>query len=117
MKSGSGFPNPGLSAKRDIAKAFGIKGDARIELKACCASWKAKAWWRRAPAASASWGVAAGRGVAGAGAGCGTAISKPLEEGVDEGPRILVIRRRAIRPWARGPILARLSGRSGRLRL
>ena len=26
--------NPGLSAKRDIAKAFGIKGDARIELKA-----------------------------------------------------------------------------------
>lgn len=25
--------NPGLSAKRDIAKAFGIKGDARIELK------------------------------------------------------------------------------------
>jgi hypothetical protein len=25
--------NPGLSAKRDIAKAFGIKGDGRIELK------------------------------------------------------------------------------------
>lgn len=25
--------NPGLSAKRDIAKAFGIKGDQRIELK------------------------------------------------------------------------------------
>ena len=25
--------NPGLSAKRDIAKAFGIKGDARIDLK------------------------------------------------------------------------------------
>jgi len=25
--------NPGLAAKRDIAKAFGIKGDARIELK------------------------------------------------------------------------------------
>ena len=25
--------NPGLSAKRDIAKAFGVKGDARIDLK------------------------------------------------------------------------------------
>ena len=25
--------NPGLMAKRDIAKAFGIKGDAKIELK------------------------------------------------------------------------------------
>ena len=25
--------NPTLSAKRDIAKAFGIKGDARIDLK------------------------------------------------------------------------------------
>ena len=25
--------NPGLSAKRDIAKAFNIKGDARIDLK------------------------------------------------------------------------------------
>ena len=25
--------NPGLSAKRDIAKAFGITGDARIDLK------------------------------------------------------------------------------------
>ena len=25
--------NPGMSAKRDIAKAFGIKGDARIDLK------------------------------------------------------------------------------------
>lgn len=25
--------NPGLSAKRDIAKAFGIKGAGRIELK------------------------------------------------------------------------------------
>ena len=25
--------NPGLSAKRDIAKAFGIKGAARIDLK------------------------------------------------------------------------------------
>ena len=25
--------NPGLMAKRDIAKAFGIKGDGKIELK------------------------------------------------------------------------------------
>ena len=25
--------NPGLVAKRDIAKAFGVKGDARIDLK------------------------------------------------------------------------------------
>ena len=25
--------NPGLVAKRDIAKAFGIKGDAKIDLK------------------------------------------------------------------------------------
>ena len=34
--------NPGLSAKRDIAKAFGIKGDARIDLKRLLAELEAE---------------------------------------------------------------------------
>ena len=33
MKRRAVIPNPTLTSKRDIAKAFGIKGAARIDLK------------------------------------------------------------------------------------
>ena len=85
--------NPTLSAKRDIAKAFGIKGDARIDLKRLLRELeeegvvekKARAY--REPGALPPVAVLE---VIGPDAD-GDLMARPLEEGVDTSFRILIV--------------------------
>lgn len=108
--------NPGLSAKRDIAKAFGIKGDARIDLKRLLKELEAEGSVARKP-----------QHVRDAGAlppvsvllvlpadGNGDLFARPLEDtgapGPEDTPRILIMPQKGDPALAAGmKILARLT--------
>ena len=85
--------NPTLSAKRDIAKAFGIKGDARIDLKRLLRELEEegvvekKARTYREPGALPPVAVLEVL----APDADGDLFARPLEEGVDTSPRILIV--------------------------
>jgi len=85
--------NPGLSAKRDIAKAFGIKGDGRIELKALLREMEGEGvvekTMRRFREAGTLPPVAVLQVLPPDSAG--DLYAQPLEEGVDDTLRILII--------------------------
>ena len=104
--------NPTLSAKRDIASAFGIKGDARIDLKRILRELeddgvvekKARAW--REPGALPPVAVLEVL----APDPQGDLFARPLEEGVDTAPRILILPQKGDPALGAGNrILARLT--------
>ena len=104
--------NPGLSAKRDIAKAFGIKGDARIDLKRLLRELEAEGvvakTARRFHEVGTLPPVAVLRVLAPDGAGDLYAVA--LEEGVDDSLRILIIPKAGDPALGEGDrILARLA--------
>ncbi len=104
--------NPGLSAKRDIAKAFGIKGDGRIELKRLLRELEGEGvvekTMRRFHEKGALPPVAVLQ-VLPPDAG-GDLYARPLEEGVDDTPRILIIPKKGDPALGGGDkILARLA--------
>lgn len=104
--------NPTLASKRDIAKAFGIKGDARIDLKRILRALEeeglvekqAKAY--RDPGALPPVAVLEVIGPD----RDGDLMAKPLEEGVDHTPLILVVPQKGDPALGAGNrILARLT--------
>jgi ribonuclease R len=104
--------NPALSAKRDIAKAFGIKGDGRIELKALLRELEAEGVLqktaRRFREAGTLPPVAVLQVLAPDAAG--DLYATPLEEGIEDAPRILIIPKKGDPALGAGDrILARLS--------
>ncbi len=104
--------NPGLAAKRDIAKAFGIKGDARIELKALLRELEGEGVVEKSSRRFREPGVLPPVAVLQVlpPDAAGDLYAKPLEEGVDEGPRILVIPKKGDPALGAGDrILARLA--------
>jgi ribonuclease R len=104
--------NPGLSAKRDIAKAFGIKGDGRIELKRLLRELEGEGVVEKSARRFREAGVlppVAVLQVLPPDAN-GDLYAKPLEEGVDEGPRILIVPKKGDPALGAGDrILARLA--------
>lgn len=108
--------NPGSAAKRDIAKAFGIKGDARIELKRMLREMEEEgALDRRArrydtPGALPPVAVLAVEPDA-----QGDLFARPLEAGVEAGEaRILVLPQKGDPALGKGDrILARLTAVEG----
>ena len=104
--------NPGLSAKRDIAKAFGIKGDARIELKRLLRELEGEGVVEKSARRFREPGVlppVAVLQVLPPDAN-GDLYAKPLEEGVDEEPRILIVPKKGDPALGAGDrILARLA--------
>ena len=104
--------NPGLSAKRDIAKAFGIKGDGRVELKRILRELESEGVVEKTSRRFHEKGVlppVAVLQVLPPDAN-GDLYAKPLEEGVEEGPRILVIPKKGDPALGAGDrILARLA--------
>ncbi|WP_103258372.1 ribonuclease R [Tabrizicola aquatica] len=104
--------NPGLSAKRDIAKAFGIKGDARIELKNLLRELESEGVVEKSSRRFREPGVLPPVAVLQVlpPDGNGDLYAKPLEEGVDDTPRILVIPKKGDPALGAGDrILARLA--------
>ncbi|MBL9046137.1 MAG: ribonuclease R [Tabrizicola sp.] len=104
--------NPGLAAKRDIAKAFGIKGDGRIELKRLLRELEGEGVVEKTARRFHEKGVLPPVAVLQVLApdGNGDLFAKPLEEGVDDGPRILIIPKKGDPALGAGDrILARLS--------
>jgi len=108
--------NPTLTAKRDIAHAFGIKGDARIDLKRSLreleqeGALEKKARTYREPGVLPPVAVLE---VIGPDAD-GDLMARPLEEGVDTSPRILIIPAKGDPALGAGNrILARLTKVSG----
>ena len=104
--------NPGLSAKRDIAKAFGIKGDARIELKAMLRELEREGvvakTSRRFHEAGTLPPVAVLQVLPPDAAG--DLYARPLEEGIVDAPRILIIPQKGDPALGAGDrILARLA--------
>ncbi len=104
--------NPGLSAKRDIAKAFGIKGDGRIELKRLLHELEGEGvvekTMRRFHEAGVLPPVAVLQVLPPDSAG--DLYARPLEEGVDDSPRILIIAKKGDPALGGGDrILARLA--------
>jgi ribonuclease R len=104
--------NPGLSAKRDIAKAFGIKGDARIELKAMLRELEGEGavarTARRFHEAGTLPPVAVLQVLPPDAAG--DLYARPLEEGIEDAPRILIIPKKGDPALGAGDrILARLA--------
>ena len=104
--------NPGLAAKRDIAKAFGIKGDARIDLKRLLRELEAEGvvekTARRFREAGTLPPVAVLRVLAPDAAG--DLYAEALEEGVEAGLRILIIPKAGDPALGEGDrILARLA--------
>ncbi|WP_374646434.1 ribonuclease R [Tabrizicola sp.] len=104
--------NPGLAAKRDIAKAFGIKGDARIELKRLLRELEGEGVVEKSDRRFREPGVlppVAVLQVLPPDAG-GDLYARPLEEGVDETPRILIVPKKGDPALGAGDrILARLA--------
>ena len=104
--------NPGLSAKRDIAKAFGIKGDARIDLKRVLRELEDAGGVEKTAKRYREPGVlppVAVLQVLGPDAN-GDLFAKPLEEGVDDTPRILILPQKGDPALGAGMrILARLT--------
>ncbi|MES2814031.1 MAG: ribonuclease R [Pseudomonadota bacterium] len=104
--------NPGLSAKRDIAKAFGIKGDARIELKRLLRELEGEGVVEKSSRRFLEKGVLPPVAVLQVlpPDAQGDLYAKPLEEGVEEGPRILIIAKKGDPALGAGDrILARLA--------
>jgi ribonuclease R len=104
--------NPGLSAKRDIAKAFGIKGDARIELKRLLRELEGEGVVERTHRRFHEKGVLPPVAVLQVlpPDTQGELYAKPLEEGVDDSPRILIILKKGDPALGAGDrVLARLS--------
>lgn len=104
--------NPGLAAKRDIAKAFGIKGDARIELKAILRELEGEGVVEKSGRRFREPGVLPPVSVLQVLApdAQGDLYAKPLEEGVDDSPRILIIPKKGDPALGAGDrILARLA--------
>ncbi len=104
--------NPSLSAKRDIAKAFGIKGDARIDLKRLLREMEAdgaldrRAKHFREPGTLPPVAVL----MVLAPDAQGDLFAQAMEEGVDDSPRILIIPQRGEPALGQGDrILARLT--------
>ncbi|KAF0115108.1 MAG: ribonuclease R [Rhodobacteraceae bacterium] len=104
--------NPGLSAKRDIARAFGIKGDARIELKRLLRELEGDGVVEKTSRRFHEKGVLPPVAVLQVlpPDAQGDLYAKPLEEGVEEGPRILIIPKKGDPALGAGDkILARLA--------
>jgi ribonuclease R len=104
--------NPGLSAKRDIAKAFGIKGDGRIELKRLLRELEGEGVVEKTSRRFHEKGVLPPVAVLQVlpPDGAGDLYAKPLEEGVDDSPRILIIPKKGDPALGAGDrILARLA--------
>jgi ribonuclease R len=104
--------NPTLSAKRDIAKAFGIKGDGRIELKRLLRELEGEGGIEKTSRRFREPGVLPPVAVLQVLAPDknGDLYAKPLEEGVDETPRILIIPKKGDPALGAGDrILARLA--------
>jgi ribonuclease R len=104
--------NPGLSAKRDIAKAFGIKGDGRIELKRLLRELEGEGLVEKSARRFREPGVLPPVAVLQVlpPDAAGDLYAKPLEEGVDETPRILIIPKKGDPALGAGDrILARLA--------
>ncbi len=104
--------NPGLSAKRDIAKAFGIKGDARIELKSLLRELESEGVVEKSSRRFLETGVLPPVAVLQVLVpdSAGDLYAKPLEEGVDDSPRILIIPKKGDPALGAGDrILARLA--------
>ncbi|MES2542584.1 MAG: ribonuclease R [Pseudomonadota bacterium] len=104
--------NPGLSAKRDIAKAFGIKGDARIELKRLLRELEGEGVVEKSSRRFLEKGVLPPVAVLQVlpPDAQGDLYAMPLEEGVEEGPRILIIAKKGDPALGAGDrILARLA--------
>ncbi|MBA3908387.1 MAG: ribonuclease R [Rhodobacter sp.] len=104
--------NPGLSAKRDIAKAFGIKGDGRIELKRLLRELEGEGvvekTARRFREAGTLPPVAVLQVLAPDSAG--DLYATPLEEGIEDAPRILIVQKKGDPALGAGDrILARLA--------
>ena len=108
--------NPILSAKRDIVKAFGIKGDARIDLKRLLREMEADgALERKArhfreagtlPPVSMLMVLAPDRQ--------GDLFARPMEDGIEDAPRILIIPAKGDPALGEGDrVLARLTAVDG----
>ncbi|MDP4893445.1 MAG: ribonuclease R, partial [Cypionkella sp.] len=84
---------PGLSAKRDIAKAFGIKGDAKIDLKRILREMEDEGGLEKKARRFREPGVLPPVAVLQVLAPdrSGDLFAVPLEEGVDTSLRILII--------------------------
>jgi ribonuclease R len=104
--------NPGLSAKRDIAKAFGIKGEGRVELKRLLRELEGEGVVEKTARRFHEKGVLPPVAVLQVMApdAAGDLYARPLEEGVDATPRILIIPRKGDPALGGGDrILARLA--------
>jgi ribonuclease R len=104
--------NPGLSAKRDIAKAFGIKGDGRIELKRLLRELEGEGVVEKTMRRFHEKGVLPPVAVLQVlpPDSAGDLYARPLEEGVDDSPRILIIPKKGDPALGGGDrILARLA--------
>jgi ribonuclease R len=104
--------NPGLSAKRDIARAFGIKGEGRVELKRLLRELEGEGVVERSARRFREPGVLPPVAVLQVLApdAAGDLYAKPLEEGVDDSPRILIIPKKGDPALGGGDrILARLA--------
>jgi ribonuclease R len=103
--------NPGLSAKRDIAKAFGIKGDARIDLKRMLKELEADGVVEKTVRRFREAGSLPPVGVLMVTApdSQGDLYARPLEDGADDTIRILIIPQKGDPALGAGDrILARL---------
>lgn len=85
--------NPGLSAKRDIAKAFGIKGDAKIDLKRILREMEDEGGLEKKARRFREPGVLPPVAVLQVLApdSQGDLFAVPLEEGVDSTVRVLIV--------------------------
>jgi ribonuclease R len=104
--------NPGLSAKRDIAKAFGIRGDAKIELKRLLREMADEGTLEKSARRFHPKGELPPVAVllVLAPDAQGDLYARPLEEGVEEAPRILIIPKQGDPALGAGDrILGRLS--------
>jgi ribonuclease R len=104
--------NPALSAKRDIAKAFGIKGDAKIDLKRLLRELEQEGTLQKSARRFHSKGELPPVAVllVLAPDAQGDLYARPLEEGVEDAPRILIIPKKGDPALGEGDrILGRLS--------
>ncbi len=104
--------NPGLSAKRDIAHAFGIKGDARIDLKRLLRELEAEGGVEKKERRYREPGALPPVAVLQVLAPdvSGDLFARPLEDGVDDSFRILILPQKGDPALGAGDrILARLT--------
>ncbi len=104
--------NPGLSAKRDIAKAYGIKGDARIDLKRMLKELEAEGGVEKTAQRFHEAGALPPVAVLMVTApdSAGDLYARPLEDGADDTIRILIIPKQGDPALGEGDrILARLA--------